>query len=303
MALRIDGLTVTARLRKGTQNIVSDLSFWAEEGETLAIVGESGCGKTMTALAVMGLLPTNCVAFGSVQLDGEELIGLPERKLRALRGRKICFVPQSGAEFLDPTMKISAQLYESLARQGVARKLRREVAVERLTRAGAEDAESFLARYPFELSGGQAQKAVIAAACCDSVRLLIADEPTKGIDREGADAFLGNIKQLFPHAAVVVITHDISVAADADRVLVMLNGHAMELGTASEVLNSPRHPYTRSLIAALPSNGLEARSSLRGPSPSGCPFYAECPSAQNRCAAFLPPAETAEGHMTRCFLC
>ena len=303
MPLTAEGLTVTAKLREGAQTIVSSLSFRAETGSTLAVVGESGCGKTMTALAVMGLLPPNCRAEGSVTLDGKELIGLSQRKLSALRGREICFVPQSGAEFLNPSLKVSTQLYESLARQGVPRERRRTEACERLERAGLDSPETFLSRYPFELSGGQAQKVVLAAACGKDVRLLIADEPTKGIDRAGADAFLGSVRKLFPSAAVIVITHDISVASGADELLVMLRGRAMESGRASDVIARPRHPYTMSLLDALPSRGLTARPALRETRSSGCPFYPFCPVAENRCQAFLPPAKEEDVRMTRCFVC
>ena len=303
MALDVNGLTVYADLREGTQRVVSSLSFSVFEGEKLAVVGESGCGKTMTALALMGLLPSNCRAVGSAVLDGEELIGMPERRLNALRGRKICLIPQSGAEFLDPSMKISSQLGEALARQGIPRADRRAAACERMRKAGLDDPARFLDRYPFELSGGQAQKVVLAAAQSGEVRLLIADEPTKGIDRAGADAFLDGTDILFPGAAVIMITHDIAAAAKTDMTLVMLRGVAVEYGRTRDVLSSPAHPYTAALIASLPERGLHAPETLRDAASSGCPLYAECPLAKNACRECLPAPTERHDRMTRCPLC
>lgn len=289
-------------MAKGRREIVSDVSLCADEGEKLAIVGESGCGKTMTALAVLGLLPRNCNATGSVLLDGKEILGISERKLNAVRGREIFLIPQSGAEFLNPSLKISTQLYETLRRQGIKKSDLKRTACQRLNRVGLYDAEDLLSRYPFELSGGQAQRVTLAAACCEDVRLLIADEPTKGIDAATATQFLDGLDALFPHAATVVITHDISVAARANRTAVMLGGKIVEYGDTSDILTSPTHPYTRALIAALPANGLQADRELRPAEADGCVYYTRCPYADEECA--VSPALSAHGErQVRCAKC
>lgn len=295
-------LTVTAEMAKGSREIVSSVSLCADEGERLAVVGESGSGKTMTALAVLGLLPSNCRATGSVTLDGRELLGLSERKLNAVRGREIFLIPQSGAEFLNPSLKISTQLYETLRKQGIKRKDLKAAACEKLRRAGLDNAEEMLARYPFELSGGQAQRVTLAAACSSDVRLLIADEPTKGIDADTAALFLDGLDALFPHAAIVVITHDISVAARTDRTAVMLGGKIVEYGDTADVLSSPLHPYTRALIAALPANGLHADRELRRACEGGCVYYSRCPLADDECKAGPELSHNAE-RQVRCLKC
>lgn len=302
MLFQTKNLTVTAHLADGRREVVAGLSLAADKGEKLAIVGESGCGKTMTALAVAGLLPRNCTAAGSVALDGRELTALSERQLNALRGKDIFFIPQSGAEFLNPSLRISTQLYETLKKQGVKRKDRRNEACARLRRAGLSEGEDILFRYPFELSGGQAQRVTLAAACSEDVRLLIADEPTKGIDAATAAEFLDELDRLFPSAAVIVITHDISVAERADKIAVMLDGKAVECGGAGDVLSSPLHPYTRALIAALPRNGLRADRELRPEAADGCPYFSRCPLAGAECRA-PQPLRKVGGREVRCCKC
>ena len=302
MLFQTENLTVTAYLADGRRKVVAGLSLAADKGEKLAIVGESGCGKTMTALAVAGLLPRNCTATGKVTLDGKELTALSERKLNALRGKEICLIPQSGAEFLNPSLRISTQLYETLKKQGVKRRDRRREACARLRRAGLAEGEDILSRYPFELSGGQAQRVTLAAACSEDVRLLIADEPTKGIDAATAAEFLDELDALFPSAAVIVITHDISVAERADKIAVMLDGEAVECGGASDVLSTPLHPYTRALIAALPKNGLHADRELRPEAAGGCPYFSRCPLAEEVCREHQPLRAVADREV-RCCKC
>lgn len=175
-------------------------------------------------------------------------------------------------------------------------------ACARLRRAGLAEGEDILSRYPFELSGGQAQRVTLAAACSEDVRLLIADEPTKGIDAATAAEFLDELDALFPSAAVIVITHDISVAERADKIAVMLDGEAVECGGASDVLSSPLHPYTRALIAALPKNGLHADRELRPEAAGGCPYFSRCPLAEEVCREHQPLRAVADREV-RCCKC
>lgn len=303
MLLDVKHLTITAEMSKGTKTIVSDLSFSLAKGERLAVVGESGCGKTMTAMSVMGLLPANCKATGEIVFDGTDLLSRRgARKLRTLRGEKIMLVPQSGGEFLNPSIRISTQIYESLRKRGVrGRNALRAAARGLLREVGLSDAEEILDKYPFQLSGGQAQRVVLAIAASGDAKLVIADEPTKGIDEETAQLFLGKIDELFPSAAVIIITHNVSVASDCDKTLVMYKGEIMEYGDTHSVLGNPSHPYTQSLIAALPDRGFGVYPRLRDPSPAGCVFSDRCPYADDECFAAKPVSVNRDGTVRRCF--
>lgn len=266
-------------------------------------MGESGCGKTMTAMSVMGLLPANCKATGEILFDGTDLLTRRgARKLRTLRGEKIMLVPQSGGEFLNPSIRISTQIYESLRKRGVrGRNALRAAARGLLREVGLSDAEEILDKYPFQLSGGQAQRVVLAIAASGDAELVIADEPTKGIDEETAQLFLGKIDELFPSAAVIIITHNVRVASDCDKTLVMYKGEIMEYGDTRSVLGNPSHPYTQSLIAALPDRGFGVYARLRDPSPAGCVFSDRCPYADDECFAAKPVFVNRDGTVRRCF--
>ncbi len=303
MLLDVKHLTITAEMSKGTKTIVSDLSFSLAKGERLAVVGESGCGKTMTAMSVMGLLPANCKATGEIVFDGTDLLSRRgARKLHTLRGEKIMLVPQSGGEFLNPSIRISTQIYESLRKRGVhGRNALRAAARGLLREVGLSDAEEILDKYPFQLSGGQAQRVVLAIAASGDAELVIADEPTKGIDEETAQLFLGKIDELFPSAAVIIITHNVRVASDCDKTLVMYKGEIMEYGDTRSVLGNPSHPYTQSLIAALPDRGFGVYPRLRDPSPAGCVFSDRCPYADDECFAAKPVSVNRDGTVRRCF--
>ncbi len=301
MLLEVEHLYITAEMSRGTNVIVSDLSFSLDKGERLAVVGESGCGKTMTAMAITGLLPRNCKRAGKILFDGTDLVSARERDLRALRGKDVVLVPQSGGEFLNPSLTVGTQLAECLKKAGFKGiKERRELALARLRDAGLDDAENAIGKYPFQLSGGQAQKVVLAAALCGNPRLVIADEPTKGIDEAGAMKFIDGLNELFPSAAVLVITHNVSVAKKCSRVLVMYKGELMEYGDTGKVLSAPSHPYTRSLTEALPENGFRPCPVLREGG-TGCAFYRRCPLATEECAAAKPSPEECDGVTRRCF--
>ncbi len=303
MLLDVKHLTITAEMSKGTKTIVSGRSFSLAKGERLAVVGESGCGKTMTAMSVMGLLPANCKATGEIVFDGTDLLSRRgARKLHTLRGEKIMLVPQSGGEFLNPSIRISTQIYESLRKRGVrGRNALRAAARGLLREVGLSDAEEILDKYPFQLSGGQAQRVVLAIAASGDAELVIADEPTKGIDEETAQLFLGKIDELFPSTAVIIITHNVRVASDCDKTLVMYKGEIMEYGDTRSVLGNPSHPYTQSLIAALPDRGFGVYARLRDPSPAGCVFSDRCPYADDECFAAKPVFVNRDGTVRRCF--
>jgi ABC-type glutathione transport system ATPase component len=252
--LEVDRLSITASIKDRETRIVRDLSFTLDEGDRFGIIGESGSGKTMTGLSLMGLLPGNCRASGTALLGGIALLSLRERAMRELRGRSIVFMPQSALSFLNPMMNVRGHLYEALRLAG-ARRMLREQSRTLLERAGFSDADEVLAKYPFELSGGMAQRVALALGLTASPRLVIADEPTRGIDDENAARYVAELDRAFSHAAVIIITHNIRLAERCRNIVVMRRGEVVETGNAQDVLRG-RHPYTRSLISALPENGL-----------------------------------------------
>ena len=273
--------TISAKLSRGERVLLHNVSFSLSSGERLAVIGETGSGKTMLALSILGLLPANVrMRDGCVQLDGA---ALPTGKqLQTLRGDRIVDIPQNGAEFLLPTRAVRKQLYDSLKKLGLPRKVFPALAAEKLHLAGFDAPEMVLDKYPFQLSGGMAQRVTIALAACSRVRLLIADEPTNGLDEAGRAQFFALLDSIFPDAAKLIITHDISVAARCGRVLVLCGGHTLETGASADVLSTPRHPYTKALLAAQVANGMQPSPVLRE-GVSVCPFYARCPEADTAC--------------------
>lgn len=294
--LQIHQLHIEAQFRQSRRNITGGLSFEAPAGERLGIVGESGCGKTMTALAIFGLLPSNCSASGKVYLGGRELLSLSGKERNRLRGTKMAYIPQSGADFLNPSLPVRTHLYETLKRIRTPRKSWPELALALLKQTGFSggEAEWVLRKYPFQLSGGMAQRVVLALGIAASPDLVMADEPTRGIDHEAAMEFMALLKSLFPRTAVIIITHDISVASACTWLLVMLGGKVMEYGPAGELLRDPKHPYTQNLLAALPERGFAAAPPLGRESPGACPFYSRCIRGCSRCAETPPPEISRE---------
>ena len=272
---------ISAKLSHGERVLLQDVSFSLSSGQRLAIIGETGSGKTMLALSILGLLPSNVrMQGGCLQLDGAALPA--GRQLQALRGDKLVYIPQNGAEFLLPARTVRKQLYDSLKKLGLPRKDFPALAAEKLRLAGFDAPETVLDKYPFQLSGGMAQRVTIALAACSRARLLIADEPTNGLDEAGRAQFFALLDSIFPDAAKLIITHDISVAARCDRVLVLCGGRMLETGVSSTVLSAPRHPYTKALLAAQVANGMQPSPILREGT-SGCPFYTRCPETDAGC--------------------
>lgn len=273
--------TISAKLARGERVLLQDVSFSLSSGERMAVIGETGSGKTMLALSILGLLPANVrMQSGCIEMDGA---ALPTGKqLQTLRGDKLVYIPQNGAEFLLPARTVRKQLYDSLKKLSLPRKAFPALAAEKLRLAGFDVPETILDKYPFQLSGGMAQRVTIALAACSRARLLIADEPTNGLDEAGRAQFFALLDSIFPDAAKLIITHDISVASRCDWVLVLCGGRMLETDASSTVLRAPRHPYTKALLAAQVANGMQPSPVLRE-GVSGCPFYARCPEAGATC--------------------
>lgn len=291
-ALDVTGLAVRFTIPGARVAAVNGVSFQIHPGECLALVGESGCGKSVLAAALLGFLPANAEVAGSATLSGGhepplELLTAPDQVLaRTVRGRRIGLIPQSPAAHLTPVRTARAQLEETV-RVHHPGQARPRTAAERIAaRAGLVPAD--LDRYPHELSGGMAQRVATALALVGDPWLLIADEPTTGLDHELLGTLLDELRRLVAaRRAVLLITHDLAAARlVADRIAVMYAGYFVELGPAAEVLGSPRHPYTRGLVDSLPDRAftpIPGLPPLLTDLPAGCPFRPRCTRAIPEC--------------------
>ncbi|MBX5485445.1 MAG: ABC transporter ATP-binding protein [Mycolicibacterium hassiacum] len=317
--LVVEGLRVHIETRAGTVKAVDGLSLSVGHGRTLGLVGESGCGKTMTALSIMGLLPAPAarIVDGSIRFEDRELLRLPERELDAIRGREIGMIFQDPLTSLNPSFTIGFQLVETLRRHlGLGKSAARDRAVELLTEVRIPGAHRRLDDYPHHLSGGMRQRVMIALAVACNPKLLIADEPTTALDVTIQAQILDLLEDLREQhgMAMIIITHDMGVVAEvADEVVVMYAGQVIESCGVVDVFERPEHPYTEALLGALPPlDGDDLRharlTAIPGqpPSmrnlPSGCRFAPRCPYAglDDDCAAV--PQELREirpGHLVR----
>jgi len=322
--LEVEDLVVRYRVPRGMSgallrrprrfvHAVSGVSLAVRRGEMVALVGESGCGKTTTAQAILRLVEADA---GSVRFDETEVTSLSAPELRRLR-RRMQIIYQDPYESLDPRFRVSATVAEPLVIHRVGSRSEQRTAVEHaLERVGLAPPELFVDRFPHELSGGQRQRVAIAASLVLKPDLLVADEPVSMLDVSVRAGILGILDELRDRGlAVLMITHDLSTAARfADRICVMYLGRIVEEGTASEVIESPQHPYTRALLSVVPRRDPRRRVApqiLRGETPnpievpSGCRFHPRCPIAVAACKETDPElraAAGARGHRAACLL-
>lgn len=249
--IEVIDLSVYACFLRSTEKIVGDVSFCLKSGERLAIVGESGSGKSMIVNALTSSLADNCFASGQMLFNGEDVLK-NQKQARALLGRQIVFVPQGGAESLNPSLKIKTQIYEAFSSAGIklTNEQKRVYSVYNLARAGLKNGEEILEKYPFEISGGEAQRVVLAIAMCANAKLIVADEATRGIDQETSETFWNCINSDFQNTALIVVTHDMSVAKKCDYVLVLKEGKVQEYGKTEDMFSNPKSEYAKSLISA-----------------------------------------------------
>ena len=311
--LRVEHLSVALPTRSGYHKAVDDLSFGVDAGEIMGIAGESGSGKTITALSLFGLLPPGARVTGSIRLDGTDLTALPGRQLRDVRGRQIAMVSQDPATSLHPILPVGTQLTEHMRHHlGLDKAEARIRAAELLETVRIPDPERALRAYPGQFSGGMRQRIAIAVALAAEPRLLVADEPTTALDVTVQAGILRLLDRLCRERgmAVIVITHDLGVmSATAGRLAVMYAGRLAEAGPTAELLTRPRHPYTRGLLDALPhpEAGAAPLVPIGGSPPSlgrvpdGCPFHPRCKYAEASCATERPePVPVASGHLLAC---
>ena len=319
--LDVRHLSVRFRSRRGTVQAVDDVSLHVAAGETLAIVGESGCGKSVTALSLLRLIsePVGKITSGKIRYGGRDLMGLSERQMRSVRGKDIAMIFQEPMTSLNPVMTIGRQIGESITlHEGVSREAAAKRTVAMLDLVQIPDAARRLSQYPHELSGGMRQRVMIAMALANNPRLLIADEPTTALDVTIQAQILDIIRSLKSRLgmATILITHDLGVVAEmAERVMVMYAGRKVEEASVRSVLRNPRHPYTLGLIGAVPKLGSSASghapaalSEISGTVPSlsvpsvGCAFAPRCPLVIERCRREQPLLlEVGTGHLAACW--
>ncbi|MDG4663630.1 ABC transporter ATP-binding protein [Mycobacterium sp. 236(2023)] len=299
--LDVDGLTVEVRTITGTLRAVNGVSFQARRGETLALLGESGCGKSMTATALVGLLdPVADVVGGTAKLADVDLFSVDNKKRRELAGTELAIVFQDALTALNPLYTVGTQLAEPFRiHQRMSARDAKKRAIELMARVGIPQPETRLNSYPHQFSGGMRQRLLIAMAVALNPSVLIADEPTTALDvtvQAQIMALLRDLRSEF-HMAVVLITHDLAlVAEEADRVAIMYAGNIVETGTVAEVFGNPKHPYTKGLLNSVPVNARrgDALKSIGGTPPDlhsipeGCVYQARCPLASDVCRTTRP---------------
>jgi len=315
VALEVKGLRTTLFLREGRVDVVRDVSFQLNEGETLALVGESGCGKTLTALSVIRLLPDPParITAGSVVIDGSDITEAPESTMRSLRGDTVSMVFQEPLTSLDPVFTIGAQIEEAVtAHRKVSRREARDMAVEILEEVQIPSPRQRLDDYPHQMSGGMRQRVMIAMALVLDPKVLIADEPTTALDVTIQAQILELIRaeQERRRLAVLLITHNLAVVSQvADRVAVMYSGEIVEQAPASEIFANPRHPYTQGLLSSIPSAAGDTKHLYTIPGrvpdprvlPPACLFAPRCPYVISRCWHDHPDLAASNGHLLRCW--
>ncbi len=296
----------------GPLRILRGVSFDLEAGQTLGVVGESGCGKSMTGFAIMGMLPPGGkVTNGSIKIDGKELVGLKERKLREVRGEQIALVMQDPFTSLNPMMRIGSQIAEALRlHHGLSKSAAWKESIEMLDKVGVPAPKNAAKRYPHQLSGGQRQRVVIAMAFACKPQVLIADEPTTALDVTLQAQILRLLRELQEKegTAVMLISHDIgAIASVSQRIAVFYAGRIVEIGPAERVLRHAAMPYTRALLNAIPTTGKKRLEAIGGQPPDlsdlphGCPFSPRCPFVIEKCREEPGLLDVETGHRSACW--
>ena len=315
--LEVRGLRVEFPTRRGTLVAVDDLSFAIAPGEVLGVVGESGAGKSLTGMAIIGLLePPGRIAAGEIRLEGERIDNLPPERMRRIRGRRIGAIFQDPLTSLNPLYTVGDQLVETiLTHLEVDRDEARDRALKLLAEVGITAPEARIDHYPHQFSGGMRQRVVIALALCAEPSLIVADEPTTALDVSIQAQVIALLKRLAREhgTAVMLITHDMGVIAEtADRVAVMYAGRLAELGPVREVIHQPRHPYTAGLMGSIPKIGalkrhdrlvqIDGAMPRLNAIPAGCAFNPRCPKRFERCFAERPEPLRVGNALASCWL-
>ncbi len=316
--LEVKNLQVSFKTFFGEIEAVRDISFNVGEKETIAIVGESGCGKSVTASSIVQLLPMPPAFFkgGEIIFQGMDLLKKSEKDMQSIRGNQISMIFQDPMTSLNPTMRVGKQIIEGLIKhEAMDRQKAKEKAIEMLNLVSVPQPEKRINQYPFEFSGGMRQRVMIALAMVCNPKLLIADEPTTALDVTVQAQILELMKKIQEEMAmsIILITHDLGVVADmSDKVVVMYAGQIMEQGLVDEIFENPNHPYTKKLLASVPRLDMKKDETLHAiygtpPDlyipPKGCSFYDRCDKAMIICKEHLPGFTKLSGtHNSRCWL-
>ena len=317
--LEVNNLQVSFHTYAGEVQSVRGVTFDANEGEILAIVGESGCGKSVTSKTIMGLIntpPGEIKAGSEVLYLGKNILGQSEKEWEQYRGAECAMIFQDALTSLNPTMQIGKQVMENITNHTkVSKEEARKQAIEMLELVKIPDAEMSMKKYPHELSGGMRQRVMIAIALAGKPKVLIADEPTTALDVTIQAQILDLMRDIQKKlgTTIILITHDLGVVASvADRIVVMYSGKIMEKGNCDDVFYDQKHPYTWALLNAAPNLELENKQTLVAiegtppdliDPPAGCPFAARCPHCMQICTeAFPPEYEFGDGHVASCWL-
>ncbi len=316
--LEVKDLAVSFQTYFGEVEAVRGVSFHVNKGETVALVGESGCGKSVTANSIMQLLPMPPAFYkrGQILFEGEDIIKKSEKEMQQIRGNKISMIFQDPMTSLNPTMKVGKQIVEGLLKhQKLSSKEAEEKAIEMLKLVSVPQPEKRIKQYPHEFSGGMRQRVMIALAMVSNPKLLIADEPTTALDVTVQAQILDLMKNIQEQlgTSIILITHDLGVVADmCDRVIVMYGGQLMEEGTVYEIFNDPKHPYTRKLLGSVPRLDMSRSETLHSipgtppdlyKPPKGCPFYDRCDEAMVICKEHMPQRDYhTDTHYSCCWL-
>lgn len=313
--LKVENLKTYFFTHEGTVKAVDGISFSINRGETLGLVGESGCGKSVTALSIMRLIPhpPGRIVSGEIYSEGKNLLKYNNKEMRNIRGRKISMIFQEPMTSLDPVFTIGHEIMEAVRlHSSVNKKDAKDKTIETLRVVGMPDAEKRIHNYPHELSGGMRQRAMIAMALCCNPALLIADEPTTALDVTIQAQILRLINELKDEfgASVLLITHDLGVVAEmCDNVAVMYAGHIVEHTDVDTIFSNPLHPYTKGLNKSIPKLDvdMERLETIKGlvPNlidlPSGCPFHPRCSYCSDKCMKEMPELkEVEDNHLVKC---
>jgi peptide/nickel transport system ATP-binding protein len=316
--LDVENLQIQFRTPSGVLRAVEGLSFQVHANETVAIVGESGCGKSVTSLAIMRLISGNHGRVaGAIRFNGVDLVQLGEKQMRSIRGNDISMIFQEPMSSLNPVLKVGRQIAENVRlHQAVNRRTALRRAIDMIELVGIPDAKRRAGEYPHQLSGGMRQRVMIAMALACNPKLLIADEPTTALDVTIQAQILQLMRDLRSRigTSIIIITHDLGVVADlAQRVIVMYAGRKVEEGSVDQILSNPLHPYTRGLLKAIPrieavDRDIGPLAEIPGSVPDlreridFCAFAARCPSASEVCHSNIPAfSEHGPGHFAACF--
>lgn len=314
--LSIENLNIKFKSKKTYTKVVTDVSFDIKKGEILGLVGESGCGKTITSLSIPGLLPKDAIVEnGKIIFDGHNIMDFNEKELTEIRGNRISFIFQEPSTSLNPLMTVGNQILENIViHKKISKEEAKKSVISLMKKVGLSDTENMYKKYPHELSGGQKQRIVIAAAVSCNPALIIADEPTTALDVTIQAGILELLKELNAEygSSILFISHDLALVNQmCDRIIVMYAGFIIEFSEAENIISSPLHPYTNGLIKSIPTESkkgkklysVEGRVSHLRENEKKCPFASRCTIAQDICFKSVPELrELIPGHFVRCFL-